>query len=68
MLDKLPGMGNMGNMAKQTDAAEKNFKQMEAIIRSMTPAERRNPDLINGSRKNALPQVRAIRFKTLIVC
>jgi signal recognition particle subunit SRP54 len=57
MLDKLPGMGNMGNMgnmAKQTDAAEKNFKQMEAIIRSMTPAERRNPDLINGSRKKRI--------------
>lgn len=54
MLDKLPGMGNLGNMAKQTDAAEKNFKQMEAIIRSMTPAERRNPDLINGSRKKRI--------------
>lgn len=54
MLDKLPGMGNLGNVAKQTEAAEKNFKQMEAIIRSMTPAERRNPDLINGSRKKRI--------------
>lgn len=54
MLDKLPGMGNLGNMAKQTDAAEKNFKQMEAIIYSMTPAERHNPDLINGSRKKRI--------------
>ena len=54
MLDKLPGMGNLGNMAKQTDAAEKNFKQMEAIIYSMTPEERRFPDKINGSRKRRI--------------
>lgn len=54
MLDKLPGMGNLGSMAKQTDAAEKNFKQMEAIIHSMTPDERRFPDKINGSRKKRI--------------
>ena len=54
MLDKLPGMGNLGGMAKQTDAAEKNFKQMEAIIHSMTLDERRFPDKINGSRKKRI--------------
>jgi signal recognition particle subunit SRP54 len=32
----------------------KMFKQMEAMINSMTPLERRNPDLINGSRKRRI--------------
>ena len=54
MLDKLPGMGNLGAMAKQTDAAEKQFKQMESIIYSMTRDERRFPDKINGSRKKRI--------------
>ncbi|GGY31383.1 signal recognition particle protein [Bacterioplanes sanyensis] len=54
MMEKLPGMGNMGAMAKQTNAAEGQFKQMEAIICSMTPNERRFPDKINGSRKKRI--------------
>ena len=54
MLDKLPGMGNLGAMAKQTTAAEGQFKQMESIIYSMTPDERRFPDKINGSRKKRI--------------
>lgn len=54
MLDKLPGLGNLGAMAKQTDAAEGQFKQMEALIHSMTPEERRFPEKINGSRKKRI--------------
>lgn len=54
MLDKLPGMGNAGQIAKQTDAAEKQFRQMESIIFSMTLDERRFPDKINGSRKKRI--------------
>jgi signal recognition particle subunit SRP54 len=55
MLDKLPGMGNMTQMAqKQVDNGM--FVQMEAIINSMTPAERRNPDMLNGSRKRRITQ------------
>lgn len=53
MLDKLPGMGNMAQMAEKADVG-KQFKQMEAIISSMTPAERRNPDVLNGSRKRRI--------------
>ncbi len=53
MLDKMPGMAGMGQMAKdQVDT--KQFVQMEAIINSMTPAERRNPDIMNGSRKKRI--------------
>lgn len=54
MLDKLPGMGNLGAMAKQTTAAEGQFKQMESIVFSMTLDERRFPDKINGSRKKRI--------------
>jgi signal recognition particle subunit SRP54 len=32
------------------------FVQMEAIINSMTPKERRDPDLLNGSRKRRITQ------------
>ena len=53
MLDKLPGMGQMAQQA-QSQIATKMFKRMEAIIDSMTPAERRNPDLLNGSRKKRI--------------
>jgi signal recognition particle subunit SRP54 len=55
MLDKLPGMGNMAQMA-QSQVDNKMFVKMEALINSMTPAERRNPDLLNGSRKKRITQ------------
>ncbi|SMF35456.1 signal recognition particle subunit FFH/SRP54 (srp54) [Alteromonadaceae bacterium Bs31] len=53
MLEKLPGMGNMAQMAEQANMG-KQFKQMDAIISSMTPAERKNPDILNGSRKRRI--------------
>ena len=53
MLDKLPGMGGMARMAEERLAANP-FGQMEAIINSMTPNERRFPDSINGSRKRRI--------------
>ncbi len=62
IMNMLPGLGNMGgNMMKgmnmdeeQTSQAEKNMARMEAMIRSMTPEERANPDLINPSRKHRI--------------
>ena len=54
MLDKLPGMGNMAQMAQQ-NIDMKMFARMEAIINSMTPQERRNPDY-PGSRKRRITQ------------
>lgn len=55
ILDKMPGMGALppGAAAKVDD---KQFVRMEAIINSMTPRERRNPDLLNGSRKRRICQ------------
>ena len=53
MMDKLPGMGQMAQMAQQ-QVNDKSMGQMEAIICSMTPKERRYPDVINNSRKRRI--------------
>ncbi|MFT4520803.1 MAG: signal recognition particle subunit SRP54 [Halioglobus sp.] len=53
MLDKLPGMGDMAKMA-QKNVDVKMFARMEAMINSMTPKERRNPELIQGTRKRRI--------------
>ena len=55
MMDKIPGMGNMAQMTQQKDMT-KQFSKMEYIIDSMTPKERSNPDLLNGSRKRRITQ------------
>ena len=39
---------------KGVEISDDAFKPIEAIINSMTPAERANPQLINGSRKNRI--------------
>ena len=59
-MSMLPGLGGMG-MGKmkglgdeQMDEAEKGMARMEAMIHSMTPAERRDPDLLNPSRKHRI--------------
>ena len=53
LMDKLPGMGSMGQMAQQPEVANQ-FGRMECIIDSMTPKERANPDILNGSRKRRI--------------
>ena len=50
---KLPGMGGMTQMLEQQDT-QSQFARMEAIINSMTPKERANPDILNGSRKRRI--------------
>ncbi|MCB1615017.1 MAG: signal recognition particle protein [Pseudomonadales bacterium] len=56
LLDKLPGVGAGLNQMMQQDETQKQFARMEAIINSMTPEERRKPDLLNGSRKRRITQ------------
>lgn len=54
MMSMLPGIGKM---KKQLDAAnldERMFKRQVAIIQSMTPTERRKPDLLKASRKKRI--------------
>jgi len=53
LLDKLPGMPNLPQAAmNQVD--DRHITRMEAIINSMTPKERRFPDIIKGSRKRRI--------------
>lgn len=53
MLNMMPGMNSqMKNAADNVD--EKQIARVEAIIYSMTPAERTNPKLLNPSRKNRI--------------
>jgi signal recognition particle subunit SRP54 len=49
MLGMLPGMGGMKDQLENFD--EREIDRTEAIIRSMTPGERRNPKVLNGSRR-----------------
>ncbi len=54
LLEMLPG--GMGQMARQINPqdAEKQFQLTEAIINSMTRQERRNPDVLNASRRRRI--------------
>ncbi|MDS1270632.1 signal recognition particle protein [Lipingzhangella sp. LS1_29] len=49
LLGMMPGMGQMRDQISNVD--EKDLDRITAIIRSMTPAERANPKMINGSRR-----------------
>ncbi|MEL6557810.1 MAG: signal recognition particle protein [Bacteroidota bacterium] len=51
LLGMIPGMGKA---LKNIDIDDDSFKPIEAIIKSMTPSERENPDIINGSRRQRI--------------
>ena len=51
LMGMIPGMGKA---IKDMDIDDNAFKGTEAIIRSMTPAERANPALLNGSRRRRI--------------
>lgn len=51
LMGMIPGMGKA---IKDVDIKDDAFKHLEAIITSMTPAERSNPEIINGPRKNRI--------------
>jgi signal recognition particle subunit SRP54 len=53
LMDKLPGMGQMPEQVK-SQVDDRQTRQMIAIINSMTPKERRFPDVIRGSRKKRI--------------
>jgi signal recognition particle subunit SRP54 len=50
ILEMIPGMGQISSMIDPEDM-EKQLKQTQAIINSMTIKERRSPKILNGSRK-----------------
>jgi len=47
----IPGMGKMMKQMKGAQPTENEMKRIEAIIRSMTPGERADHGIINGSRR-----------------
>jgi len=51
LLGMIPGIGKA---VKDLDIDDKAFKKIEAIIQSMTPKERSNPEIINGSRRQRI--------------
>jgi signal recognition particle subunit SRP54 len=53
LLGMIPGVGKQ---IKDLDVNEDSFKGIEAMINSMTPEERSNPDLIDGSRRKRIAQ------------
>jgi signal recognition particle subunit SRP54 len=53
ILGMIPGLGNLKELA-QNKPDEKQLARVEAIISSMTPAERRNDQMINGSRRKRI--------------
>ncbi len=53
LIDKMPGMGGMADKVKD-QVGDREIRRMIAIIQSMTPKERRYPDIIKGSRKRRI--------------
>ncbi|HAE35454.1 MAG TPA: signal recognition particle protein [Chitinophagales bacterium] len=51
LMGMIPGVGKQ---LKDLDVDEKQFKRLEAMIQSMTPAERQDPDLLNGARRKRI--------------
>ena len=53
LMKMIPGIGGKINL-DEIDVDDNATKHIEAIIQSMTPAERQNPDILNGSRKKRI--------------
>lgn len=53
LLDLIPGLSRFKDQIDQAEA-EKGMRKIEALIRSMTPEERRNPKILNASRKKRI--------------
>jgi signal recognition particle subunit SRP54 len=56
VLGMMPGMGKAMKQIREVDMDDRELDRLEAIILSMTPAERANPQLIDGSRRKRIAQ------------
>ena len=54
ILDMVPGMSSLRGRISEDDVGEDQIKKVEAIIYSMTPEERRRPEMIGGSRRRRI--------------
>jgi signal recognition particle subunit SRP54 len=62
LLGMIPGLGK-SKALKGVAIDEKDLARVEAIVRSMTPAERRNPGIIDGSRKRRIAAGSGVRVQ-----
>ncbi|MDR0357617.1 MAG: signal recognition particle protein [Clostridiales Family XIII bacterium] len=57
IIDMVPGMGVAGRVKdSDIERGERDFVKMEAIMQSMTPEERRNPAILNASRRKRIAE------------
>ena len=54
IVQMLPGMGGQNISEEEVEKGEQEFRQMEAIIYSMTKEERRNPNVLDASRRKRI--------------
>ena len=54
ILEMIPGFSSISSKMSQQDMNGDSMKSVEAIVYSMTPGERRNPDILNGSRRRRI--------------
>lgn len=59
IMEKMPGMGNIKIGEKENN----QLKRTEAIIQSMTPKERQNPNLLNGNRRMRIAKGSGVQIK-----
>lgn len=63
ILGMLPGMGKFKDQLKDVDLDGKEIKHIEAIILSMTPAERANVKILNGSRRKRIANGAGVKIQ-----
>ena len=63
ILGMLPGMGKFKDRLKDIDLDGKEVKHIEAIILSMTPQERANVKILNGSRRKRIAQGAGVKIQ-----
>ncbi len=54
IVSMIPGLGSIKNQIQVDDLDDDFFRHFEAIVRSMTPEERRKPEIINGTRRRRI--------------
>lgn len=55
LMSMMPGLGAMGDALKNVDIDNsREIKTLKAMVNSMTPKERENPDILNGSRRKRI--------------
>ena len=54
VLEMIPGFSSLSRRMSPEDLDGKRMKTMEAIVYSMTPRERRSPEILNGSRRRRI--------------